>query len=201
MHLIQVAVTIFFTFNAIGNIPLFIAMLRKYPFKRQLQITFRETFAALVIMLLFSYCGESILKVLNVSIGDVRVGGGAILFVIAMGMIFPKHVKSAGKIEDEPFIVPLAIPILTGPGTLTTVMIYAHQETNFLTVIGCLLLAWIPSMIILMSATYIQKLLGEKMLLAIERLMGMVLMLIAVNMLCIGLKEFGSSLLVAKPGF
>jgi multiple antibiotic resistance protein len=190
----EIAIIIFFTFNALGNIPLFISLLRKYDNKRRVIITFRESFVALILMLLFCFFGQNLLRGIGISVTDLRLGGSAILFLIALGMMIPKLFSSGGgkndaTEENEPFIVPLAIPILTGPGTISTIMIYA-QTSPMSTMVSAILMAWIPSALALLFCSYLQNLLGDKLLIAIERLMGMILMFIAVQMFCTGFIDF-----------
>jgi len=113
-------------------------------------------------------------------------------------MMFPReHVTSKGQdasLENEPFIVPLAIPILTGPGTISTIMIFAGQDYSMVILVSAIFLAWIPSLLALMFSSYLQQLLGEKVLIAIERLMGMVLLFIAMQMFTTGVSEFSTFL-------
>lgn len=190
MSVFDIALTIFFTFNALGNIPLFISLLRKYSFKKRLKITLRESSVALLLMLLFCFFGAEVLSGLGISLLEVRIGGGIILFLIALSMIFPREEAPGSVSEDnEPFIVPLAIPILTGPGTISTIMVYTGQESVG-KVLPAIFLAWIPSMLALMFSSYLQRVLGEKILLMMERLMGFVLMLIAVQMFGVGILKF-----------
>jgi multiple antibiotic resistance protein len=119
------------------------------------------------------------------------MAGGIILFIIALQMIFPaREDKVALKAGEEPFIVPLAVPLIAGPAILGTVMIYASRTGDFLTMSIALIIAWIVSLVILLSSTWLQRLFGNRVLTAGERLMGFIMTLIAVNLLTDGIIEF-----------
>jgi multiple antibiotic resistance protein len=106
-------------------------------------------------------------------------------------MIFPPDKsKYAPSIEREPFIVPLAVPLVAGPAVLSSVMLYARQELNNQLVMGAVVLAWIISTLVLLSSSLLKKWLGERILIATERLMGLLLTILAVQMLLNGLRYF-----------
>lgn len=186
---LTVAAAIFFVLNATGQIPLFLAMLARFDQKKQLKIITREMIAALVILLLFTFFGDGILRVLGISRNVIAIAGGVLLFLISLTMIFPKTVEGEGKekaLTQEPMIIPLAIPVITGPGAITTVMMYSHELGNAYLVAGAAFAAWVPSLIILLLGSFIKQLLGEKGLVAVERLGGMLVCLIGVQMLTTG---------------
>jgi multiple antibiotic resistance protein len=182
-----VAFTIFFVLNATGQIPLFLALLSRFDHKRQLRIITRELLIALIILLLFTFFGDWILKVLGISQPIIAVAGGILLFLISLTMIFPKGEKTHDKLTQEPMIIPLAIPVITGPGAITTVMTYAHETGDSLMVASAVFCAWLPSLIILLLGSYIKTILGERGLTAIERLGGMLVCLIGINMCTSGI--------------
>ena len=182
-----IAAAIFFVLNATGQIPLFLAMLAQYDHKRQMRIITRELFIALCILLLFTFCGDMVLVILGISRPIIAIAGGILLFLISLGMIFPKTGgASAEQPKQEPMIIPLAIPVITGPGAITTVMMYAHETGNSLLVASAAFAAWIPSLLILLAGSYITRVLGEKGLVAVERLGGMLVCLIGVQMFTSG---------------
>jgi multiple antibiotic resistance protein len=193
-----IVASIFFVLNATSQIPLFLAMLGRFDQKKQTKIILREMIIALVILLLFTFYGDDILAVLGISRPIIAVAGGVLLFIISLSMIFPKHEadKTEKALPSEPMIVPLAIPIITGPGAITTVMLYAHETGSSMLVAAAAVTAWVPSLLILLAGSYIKKVLGEKGLIAIERLGGMLVCLIGVQMLAQGIlslvKEFFS---------
>lgn len=183
-----IAAAIFFVLNATGQIPLFLAMLAQYDHKRQMRIITRELFVALLILLLFTFCGDMVLVVLGISRPIIAVAGGILLFLISLGMIFPKDTEGSAekKLKQEPMIIPLAIPVITGPGAITTVMMYAHETGNAFLVASAAFTAWLPSLLILLAGSYIKRILGEKGLVAVERLGGMLVCLIGIQMFTSG---------------
>ncbi len=183
-----IAAAIFFVLNATGQIPLFLAMLARFDQKRQLKIIVRELTVALAILLLFTFFGDGILRVLGITRPIIAIAGGVLLFLISLSMIFPKAETSGTEkaLTHEPMIVPLAIPVITGPGAITAVMLYAHETGNAFLVAGAAFAAWVPSLIILLLGSYIKQILGEKGLVAVERLGGMLVCLIGVQMFTSG---------------
>ena len=182
-----VAFTIFFVLNATGQIPLFLALLGRFDQKRQMKIITRELIVALLILLLFTFFGDWILKVLGISQPVIAVAGGILLFLISLTMIFPKGETKREQLTQEPMIIPLAIPVITGPGAITTVMTYAHDTGNPTMVALAVFCAWLPSLIILLLGSYIKNILGERVLTAVERLGGMLVCLIGINMATSGI--------------
>lgn len=183
------AFSLFLLMDSIGNIPLFLAILKDIPRKRQTQIILRELLIALVIMVLFNYLGDFLLNALQVTQYSVLISGGIILFLIALKMIFP--VKSEGEnaptSEKEPFIVPLAIPLVAGPAVLAAIILYSRQTSG--TIIA-IIAAWVVTTLILLSSTFLNKILGKRGILACERLMGLILTMVAIQMFLEGLGQF-----------
>lgn len=182
-----ITAAIFFVLNATGQVPLFLAMLARFDHKKQLMIITRELVIALGILLLFVFFGDDILKILGITRPIISIAGGVLLFLISLTMIFPKPNAPEQALAQEPMIIPLAIPVITGPGSITTVMLYAHETGSSFLVAGATIAAWIPSLIILLLGSYIKKILGEKGLVAVERLGGMLVCLIGMQMLTSGL--------------
>jgi len=181
--LFSIAFSLFLLMDPIGNIPLYVSVLKDVDHKRQFKIIIRELLIALFVIILFSFLGDYILKLLRVSHQTIMISGGLILFIIAIHMIFPTrkegYAESPG--HGEPFIVPLAIPLVAGPSVLAAVMIYSNQESH-LTMVGSIIAAWIVTFLILISAPYLKKVLGPRGIVACERLMGLLLTLVAVQM-------------------
>lgn len=189
MTIFSLAFTFFLLMDPVGNIPLFVSMLRKYPAKKQRRIILRELLIALFIIVLFNFIGAALLDFLKVSQETVLISGGLILFIIALKMIFPSSEETITH-KGEPFIVPLAIPLMAGPAILASVMIYTHRVDNTLYMLSAIFIAWGASLILLLGSTYLQKALGERFLTALERLMGLILTLLSVQMFLEGLKSF-----------
>jgi multiple antibiotic resistance protein len=193
MGIFAIAFSLFLLMDPIGNIPLYISFLKGVEARRQKVVIVRELLIALAIIILFSFLGNELMDFLKVSSDTIQIAGGIILFLICLKMIFPSQpaenhetVPHAG----EPFIVPLAVPLVAGPSVLAAVMIYSRQEMQPLVMIGAILLAWAVSLLILLSASWLKNLLGWRGILAMERLMGLILTLIAVQMFLSGLSTF-----------
>lgn len=185
------AFSLFLLMDSIGNIPLFISILKNIPHRRQLQIILRELLIALVIMVLFNYLGDFLLNALQVTQYSVLISGGIILFLIALKMIFPvKEAELTPTGEKEPFIVPLAIPLVAGPAVLAAIILYSGQETGEGSSILAIVMAWIVTTLILLSSTFLHKVMGRRGIIACERLMGLVLTMIAIQMFLEGLGQF-----------
>ncbi|HEY2811516.1 MAG TPA: MarC family protein [Rhabdochlamydiaceae bacterium] len=191
-HMLSMALALFLLMDSIGNVPLFIALLKNIPAKRQRKIIFRELVIALLIILLFWVLGAPLLFFLNIEMPTILIAGGIILFLIAIKMIFPtrKISKTEAPREKEPFIVPLATPLVAGPAVLAAVMLYSGQRENAWVSISAIILAWVASTLILLCSPLLKKMLGDKGLTALERLMGLVLTLLAVQMFLDGVLRF-----------
>ncbi len=184
------AFALFLLMDPIGNIPLFIAILKDIPRKRQTQIILRELLIALVIMVLFNYLGDFLLSALQVTQYSILISGGIILFLIALKMIFPT--KNDAELnptgEKEPFIVPLAIPLVAGPAVLAAIILYSKTGSG--PTIVAIIAAWIVSTLILLSSSFLNKIMGRRGILACERLMGLILTMVAIQMFLEGLAQF-----------
>ncbi len=183
----SMALSIFFVFNAIGFLPVLIALLAPYEKAAQKKIIFRELLIALFVLLLFTFFGITILQMVGISQGIIGIAGGFLLVLISLSLIFPrKEVGRKGMPHHEPLIVPIAIPGLAGPGSIATVMVFASHGGPAITALA-VLAAWIPSFVILYLSAYIKNYLGEKGIQAVERLGGMLICLIGTQMLLSGI--------------
>lgn len=193
MGLLSMIFALFLLMDAPGNIPMYLSILKNIPPSRQRKIILREMLIALFIILLFVFLGDSFLRFLNISHFTIYISGGIILFLMSIKMVFTSSSLDQGPERHitEPFIVPLAIPLIAGPALLTTVMLYSQQEKILLVLLASTI-AWLFSLIILLSAPLISKKIGQKGIIAIERLMGLVLVLISVEMFFQGLRLFFS---------
>ena len=179
--------------DPLGNIPLFIGCLRGVAPNRRVVVILREIAIAFVILLVFMVVGDRFLRMMSLTDLSLRIGGGIVLFLIALRMIFP-HPDGpfGGDVRGgEPLIVPLAIPALAGPSALATVMLLTSQAPGkTFEWIGALTVTMIVCAIVLLLAERIQALLGERTVMAFERLMGLVLVAISVEMMLAGIKAF-----------
>ncbi len=190
VDIIPMASTLFFVLNATGQIPLFLALLGRFDHKRQLRIITREMLIALGLLFLFTFAGDEVLQILGISRHIIGMAGGVLLFLISLTMIFPKSSGPTEELRSEPVVIPLAIPVITGPGAITTVMLFAHNTGNPWKVATAAFLAWVPSLLILLAGSLIKRILGEKGLVAVERLGGMIVCLIGIQILTRSLFEY-----------
>lgn len=192
MSLLSAIVLLIFVMDPLGNIPLFLAALRGVDPARHRRIILRELLFALGIMILFLFTGVFLLDVLHVTSASLTAAGGVILLLIALRMVFPSNDRSLREVvRDEPFVVPLAIPYTAGPSILATEVLLMSQEPDRWAVwLAAVLIAWLVSASILYLSSSLHKLLGDRGLTAIERLMGMILIIVAMEMLLQGIKDF-----------
>ncbi len=194
--ILSISFTLFLLMDSLGNVPIFIAILKKFDANTQKKIIRRELLIALGIILSFHFFGKFLLDLIQVKQETILIAGGIILFLISLQMIFPS-VSSENSpnplFHGNPFIVPLAIPLLAGPAVLAAVMLYSDQE-NLLITIPAIILAWLASTAVLTSSTFLKKLLGEQGLLACEKLMGLLLTLIAIQMCLKGVNMYAVEL-------
>jgi multiple antibiotic resistance protein len=188
MSMLSIAFSLFLLMDSIGNIPLYISFLKKLDPKRQRVIIFRELVIALVIIILFNFLGDALMHFLKIQNDAIQIAGGIILFLLCIKMIFPPaHDPNETLPHDgEPLIVPLAVPLVAGPAVLAAVIIYSKQNDGWV-MTGAILIAWVASLIVLLCSSFLKQILGWRGILAIERLMGLILILIAVQMFMSGL--------------
>lgn len=189
---VSAVVILLLVMDPIGNIPLFVSALRQVEAPRRAQVILRECAIALAVLLAFVFFGGTLLGILGLSDPSLTIAGGLILFLIALRMIFrhPEGVfgESAG---GEPFIVPLATPAIAGPAAIATVMLLVSRAPErVLEWCIAVTVALLVSAGVLTAAERIAKLAGERGLLAFERLMGLILTAIAVEMLLRGIETF-----------
>ncbi len=190
MDILSATILLFLILDPLGNIPIFLSYLAKS--KSRYKTLARELVLALIILYLFLFFGKNFLHALDLRQESVAIAGAIILFIIALRMIFPSQ-KQYGddEIEGDPLLVPLAIPLVAGPSIMATLILlvsqYPESQTNLAI---ALFIAWFISAVILFSATALQNYLGKRGMIAIERLMGMVLIAVSVQMFLDGIKTF-----------
>ncbi len=186
MTIIQCAISLFFIYNVLGTIPVYLGMLRRFEPRRQKIILLREMGIALFILILFGCFGNSILTFLQITPTTMGLCGGILMFIIALRRVFPQGGPNEA-LKDEPFIVPIAIPGMAGPGSIATVMLYSKEFGVGPKVLAIILAAWIPSLLIVLAASQLKRLIGENGLTACERLGGFLVSLVAVQMMTVGI--------------
>ncbi|MBI5273824.1 MAG: hypothetical protein HY860_02080 [Chlamydiales bacterium] len=190
LDILSLSLSLFLLMDGIGNVPLYLVYLKNIPPRKQLFVIIRELLIALFVIVLFSYLGEFLLNLLNISQPSLLISGGMILFIIALRMIFPPADRDAGLKIREPFIVPLAIPFIAGPSVLAAVMIYSKHSANHWILLFSILIAWVFTTMVLLCSSILKKCLGDKGLSALECLMGLILTLISVQMFLEGISLF-----------
>jgi len=189
MSLLSAAVLLFLVMDPMGNVPFFMTALKTVDPARQQRVVLRELFIALVVMIFFLFAGRFLLQVLQISEPALTIAGGVILFLIALRMVFPSAESSLHEsIAGEPFIVPLAIPYVAGPSLLATeLLLMSREPQRWPEWLVAIVLAWFASSIIIYFGSSLSRRVGERGLIAIERLMGMVLITVSIQMLLTGL--------------
>lgn len=193
MNTVSAAILLFLIMDPLGNIPLFLTLLKNVAPERRQRVLIRELLIALAVLFAFLFAGEYVLRALQLRTESVSIGGGIVLFLIGVKMIFP---PSEGGIfgvvgNSEPFIVPMAIPSVAGPSTMAALLLltqsYPGRTVDWGIALGS---AWVATALILLSSTYLFRWLGESVLTAMERLMGMLLVALSVQMFLDGVKTY-----------
>jgi len=195
MQTLSLAVTLFFVLDPFGNLPIVLSLLSQLDEKRRRVIMLREALFAFITLAFFYVTGPWFLKLLEIGPADLKVCGGVVLGIISLRMIFPdERSNSVKEGQSEPFIVPLAIPLMVGPSALATVMIMAAQSaSNPLAGFGMMTLAWLATAGILLIGVALGSFIPARLLTALERLTGLLLSVIAVHMLMSGIQTYFTS--------
>ena len=192
MEILSAATLLFLVMDPLGNVPLFLSVLKTVPEERRNWVLRRELLIAYGVLILFLMIGPYVLSFLQLSKEAISIGGGIVLFLIALKMIFPTGQGLMGPMhKGEPLVVPLAIPMVAGPSCLAMIMLMREQAAgDWLSMWLAVTLAWVVSAAILLASKYLFKILGDRGLAAIERLMGMVLIIMSVQMLLEGVAQY-----------
>jgi len=191
MSTVSAGLLLFLIMDPLGNIPLFLALLRNVKQERRRLVLVREMLIALVVLFVFLFCGQYLLHVLQLKQESVGIAGGIVLFLIGVRMIFPQQGGVFGDSEGEPFIVPMAIPGVAGPSAMAAVMLLANSNPGRTVDWSvALFVAWFATALILLSSTYLYRWLGSSVLTALERLMGMLLVALSVQMFLDGIVAY-----------
>lgn len=194
MDLLAFAVTLFLVLDPFGNAAIFHSVLSKVPEARRKRVLVRELLVALVILLAFLFLGKHLLGFLGLRPHTLSISGGIILFLIALGMVFPARSVLGESEDDEPFIVPLAVPMMAGPSSIALLLLTASKHPQARgSVALAVVAAWLVSALILYASPLLMKALGAKGTRALERLMGLLLVLVAVQMFLDGVSTYTAS--------
>ena len=192
MDIISVSITLFLIMDPFGNIPLFLLILKKVPAVRQRTVLVRELLLALFVILIFVFCGPYVMNLIGLKRESVSIAGGIILFLIGVHMVFPvSEVHSGREYEEEPLLVPLAVPLIAGPSLLAVLLVFSTaQPDRLFDLLLASLLAWGATFIVLFSAACLSSVLTRRGLIAIERLMGMVLVALSIQFFLDGIASY-----------
>ncbi len=192
MTIAAAALLLFLILDPLGNIPILLSLFKDLPAARQRKVLLRELLIALVVLMLFLWGGQYALELMHLRQESVSIAGGIVLFLIGLRMIFPPPDGVMGEMPGgEPFIVPVAIPMIAGPSGMAAVMLLGSQEPGRMgDWMLALVIAWAATAAILLLAPTLQRLLGTRVLTALERLMGMVIVAISVQMLLDGVVRY-----------
>jgi len=178
-----------------GNVPIFISALREVPHERRRRIILRECVIAFAVLTGFVFIGRPFLELLGLSEQSLQIGAAVVLMLVAIRMVFPTADGVYGQAPGgEPFIVPLAIPALAGPSALATVLLFVSREPHRTWWwVAAIAVAMSGATLILAFAERLQRWLGERVTVAFERLMGLILAAIAVELMLRGVRQFVAS--------
>lgn len=191
MNFFNLTIILFLIMDPIGNISSFLNLLKDLPKMQRRKIIIREMLIALAAMVIFCFIGEFIFDVLEISETTVKLASGAILFLVAIKILFPSVDSLRANLPaGEPFITPLAIPLIAGPSLLATIMLFARLEPSQTTMLSAIVLAWLMAVGVLLLGSRLQKIVGSNGLMACERLMGMVLVMLAIQRFAEGIHQF-----------
>jgi multiple antibiotic resistance protein len=196
MTVASAALLLFLVMDPLGNIPFFLSALSHVEADRRRRVVVRELLIALGVLSAFLFLGKPVLELLHISEPALTTSGGVILFLIAVRMVFPSSERSMEEdVGGEPFVVPLAIPYVAGPSALSTELLLTSREPDrWPEWLAALLLAWFATAVIIFFGSAFRHYLGRKGLVAVERLMGMLLVTVALQMLMSGIGQFVASL-------
>ena len=189
------AATLFFIMDPLGNMPVFNAILERFSRRERSLIVAREMVFALIILMIFLFAGTTILNFMRLSESSLSIAGGVLLFIIALRMIFPQPITEKTGVVEDPFIVPLAMPMIAGPSTIAILLLLSSSQPDRLwDWSAALLISWAGTAAILTASPFLMRYLGDRGSRALGRLMGMLLILLATQMLLNGISEFVASL-------
>ena len=188
--ILSTVLLLFFILDPFGNVPVLLTLLKDVDMRRRYRIIIREVLIGLAILLCFLFFGDDFLNIFHLETEAVTIAGGVIFLIIGLKMIFPDP-KGAPlfSTEEEPLVVPIALPMIAGPSALATLILLSHNypddQQNLLI---SLLIAWAISTVIFLISPLLYRILKDKGLKALERLMGMLLLIMSVQMFIDGIR-------------
>jgi MarC family membrane protein len=196
MDIVSATIVLLLVMDPFGNIPLVVSSIRAIKPARRARVVMRECAIAYGVLVAFLFGGQRLLALLGLSDSALEIAGGVILFLISLRMAFPHPEGVFGDTpEGEPFIVPIAVPAIAGPSALATVIVLVSRDPHrWAYWLAALTVATLVSSLILVGAERISRWIGERGIIAMERLMGLILTAIAVQMLLSGIASFVATL-------
>lgn len=196
--LITAFVTMFVVIDPIGLAPLFVALTQGMAANARRRIALRATFIGLLILLAFAAFGETLLSAIGISMAAFRVAGGILLFITALDMLFERRTKRRGNSTEEehndPSVFPLAIPLISGPGSIASIILLMGQRPGLegaVMVLGATAGVMIIVLAFFMASSLIERALGKTGIVVVTRLLGMLLAALSVQFVLDGLSAFG----------
>jgi multiple antibiotic resistance protein len=192
MPVLSISITLLLIMDPFGNMPVFLSVLERVPAERRRRVLIRELFLALALIVAFVFSGRYVMGFFNLKQEAVSIAGGIILFLIALRMVFPSSdVRHDRDTDGDPLLVPLAVPLIAGPSLLAVLLLFATAEPRrLLLLLLAALMAWFVTFVILLSSTFLIRILTKRGLMAVERLMGMVLVALSVQLFLEGISPY-----------
>jgi multiple antibiotic resistance protein len=192
----SLALTLFLIMDPLGNVPVFNAVLSRLEPRRRTRVVARELIIAFFILLAFLFAGEALLTFLGLTPPSLNIAGGVLLFIISLRMIFPgRRDHGEDALDEDPFIVPLAVPLIAGPSTIAVLLLLSSSQPGRIAEwVVALFLAWLGTTLLLLGSSRLMRLIGVRGSRAMERLMGMILVIFATQMLLDGIRDFVKTL-------
>ena len=195
VSIVSMAIVLFFVMDPLGNLPVFSSVLERVAPERRRRVLARELLLALIFLIIFLFVGRKLLALLHLQYEAIRVGGGIVLFLIALRLIFPPERGLLGDtLEGEPLVFPLAVPLIAGPSAFATILFLVESGPDQ-RIAGwiAIVTAWAASAAILFTSAFILRVIGKRGILAVERLMGMLLVMLSIQMVLEGVRAFLAS--------
>jgi multiple antibiotic resistance protein len=188
--LIKTFIAVFVLADALGNIPIVLVLTKGMEPEQRTKVVDRASIVATGVLLLFAFGGQFFLNYLEISMGSLRVAGGLLLLLIALKMLEGELDTPIVEEERDIAITPLALPLLAGPGTLTTVMLMMSESPMaHLSVVVGIVTAMIVTWFIVRQAGRIDHLIGPEGALIIMKLLGFLLAALAIEIGSAGIRE------------
>lgn len=188
--LIKTFVAVFVLVDALGNVPILLVLTKGMEPEQRHNVVDRAMLIATSVLLAFAFAGQWVLKYLDISMGSLRVAGGLLLLIIALRMLEGEMDTPVVEQGRDVAITPLALPLLAGPGTLTTVMLLMSESpTAHLSVVIGIVAAMLVSWLIVRLAGRIDAWIGPEGALIIIKLLGFLLAALAVEIGSAGIRE------------